>query len=414
MVRSGALRRIPRQIFACVGALALLLAPAQGAAPAAPAVADPTVVLISLDGTTPEAGRRGMPTLGVIARRGAWAGRLVPVFPTDTFPNHVTLVTGVHPDRHGIVNNSFRDPVRGVYDRNAGPDWIEVEPLWSLLAARGIPSASFHWVGSEGPWRSGRGPLYWKPFDASVGEREKVAQILAWLDAEPVAARPRLVTAWFHGADHAGHLHGPDAPEVWEALREQDVALAELVAGLDHRGRFSSTTLLVVSDHGMERVRERADLAAALRSAGVQARVFGGGGFATVEIPGGPEAVAKAALAARQLGLEAWPRAEAPPALRLDNPRFGDLVVLAPPGIAIGGGSLRGVHGYRPELASMSALFAAIGRGVPSGLALAEVRSIDVAPTVLALLGVPVPEWMEGRPIAELRAVSGGASEGGR
>jgi predicted AlkP superfamily pyrophosphatase or phosphodiesterase len=414
MVRSAAVRRIPRQIFACVGALALPFAPAQGAGPAVPAAADATVILVSLDGTTPEAGRRGMPTLGEIARRGAWAGRLVPVFPTNTFPNHVTLVTGVHPDRHGIVDNAFLDPVRGVYERDGGPDWIEVEPLWSLVAARGIPSASFHWVGSEGPWRSGRGPLYWKRFDSGVAEREKVAQILAWLDLEPAAARPRLVTAWFHGADHAGHVYGPAAPEVREALREQDLALAELLAGLDRRDALSATTLLVVSDHGMERVRERVDLASALRGAGVRARIFGGGGFATVAIPGGPEAVAKAALAARQLGLEAYPRAQAPRELHLDHPRFGDLVVLAPPGVAIGGESLRGVHGYRPGIASMSALFAAIGRGVPSGLALAEVRSIDVAPTVLALLGVPIPEWMEGRPIPELRAAQGAASEGGR
>src|SRR5262245_42593826 len=396
MVRSGAVRRIPRELHALL--LPLLLATAPAAAAGSP---DATVVLISLDGTTPEAGLENLSTLREVARRGALAKRLVPVFPTNTFPNHVSLVTGVHPDRHGIVNNEFEDPVRGVYDKDGDPTWIEVEPLWSLLEARGIPSASFHWVGSEGPWRSGRGPRAWKPFDSGVGEREKVAQILAWLGQDP-AERPRLVTAWFHGADHAGHADGPGAPEVAKSLREQDRALAELLAGLERRDGLARTTLILVSDHGMDLVRSRVDLRGALRAAGVRAQVFGGGGFVNVAVPGGPAAEAKAVAVARGLGLDAWRRGEAPAELRLGNPRFGEVVALAPPGVAIGAGVLRGPHGYRTGEPRMSALFAAVGRGVPAGLALGELHNVDVAPTVLALLGAPVPEWMEGRPIPEL------------
>jgi len=392
-------RRIPRELLALL--LVLLLAPAPASAGGS---VPPAVVLISLDGTPPEAGLRGLPTLAGFARRGAWALRLVPVFPTNTFPNHVTLVTGVHPDRHGIVDNAFLDPERGVYDKDADPTWIEVEPIWSLVEARGLRTASYHWVGSEGPWRSGRGPSVWKRFDSRVAERTKVEAILGWLAAEPASARPSLVTAWFHGADHAAHAKGPDAPEVLEALRAQEPALAALVAGLERRGALETTTLIVVSDHGMERVRSRVDLRGALRRAKLRARVFGGGGFASVAVRGGPKAEVEAVRVARGLGLEAWRRAEAPAELRLGNPRFGAVVVIAPPGTAIGTGSLRGVHGYRPEEPRMAALFAALGRGVPAGLALGEVRSLDVAPTVLALLDVPIPGWMEGRPIPGIGA----------
>ncbi len=390
------MRRIPRELAALLLVLPLVpaLAVAQG-------TARPTVILVSLDGTSPEVGLRGLPSLAEIARRGAWARRLVPVFPSNTFPNHVTLVTGVHPDRHGIVNNSFLDPERGVFDRDADPTWIEVEPLWSLVEAHGLRAASYHWVGSEGPWRTGRAPSHWKRFDSRVAERDKVAQILAWLDLE-LSARPRLVTAWFHGADHAAHRDGPDAPEVLRALRAQEPALAALIAGLESRAAFATTTLIVVSDHGMDRVRARVDLRRQLRRAGLRAQIFGGGGFASVVVAGGPSAEAKAVRVARDQGLEAWRRGEAPAELRVANPRFGNVVVLASPGVAIGGGSLRGVHGYRPAEPGMSALFAALGRGVPAGLALGDVRSVDVAPTVLALLGVPIPEWMEGRPIPEL------------
>jgi arylsulfatase A-like enzyme len=261
-------------------------------------------------------------------------------------------------------------------------------------------------VGSEGPWRSGRGPSHWKRFDSRVAERDKVAQILAWLDLEPASAQPSLVTAWFHGADHAAHRKGPDAPEVSRALRAQEPALAALIAGLESRDAFEATTLIVVSDHGMERVRARIDLRAALRRARLRARIFGGGGFASVVVEGGPGAEAKAVRVARDLGLEAWRRGDAPVELRLANPRFGSVVALAPPGVAIGGGSLRGVHGHRPGEPGMAALFAALGRGVPAGLALGDVRCVDVAPTVLELLGVPIPEWMEGRPIPGLEVAA--------
>jgi arylsulfatase A-like enzyme len=397
MVRSGAVRRIPREIPALLLALASLLAPS-----AAAERGDASVILISLDGTSPDAARRGLASLAKLERQGALARRLVPVFPTNTFPNHVTLVTGVHPDRHGIVDNAFLDPERGAYDKEADPRWIEVEPLWSLLEGRGIPTASYHWVGSEGAWRSGRAPREWRRFDGGVAERAKVAQILAWLEREPAAERPRLVTAWFHGADHAGHRFGPDAPEVARALGEQDAALAELLAGLERRGALATTTLLLVSDHGMDRVRRRVDLQAELRAAGLGTRVFGGGGFAKGVAGDGAPEVARAVALARRLGLEAFARGAAPPELRLGNPRFGDLVVLAPPGVAIGSARFQGVHGYRPEEPRMAGLFAAVGRAVPAGFALGDVRSIDVAPTVLWLLGVPIPEWMEGRPVPEL------------
>ena len=148
-------------------------------------------------------------------------------------------MTGVSPDRHGIVNNLFEDPVRGRFDYDADPTWIEVEPLWSLAARAGIVSASYFWVGSEGPWRSGLGPRHWKHFDTTVGESDKVEQILAWLDLPDPAERPRLVTAWFHGADGASHRFGPDDPIVAGVLAKQDSALGTLLDGLAQRDRLA-------------------------------------------------------------------------------------------------------------------------------------------------------------------------------
>ena len=384
----------------------LALAVAGLVAPPAQAAPPPRVILISLDGTRPaDLEAEGLPTFAALRKRGAWASRLTPVFPTNTFPNHVTLVTGVRPDVHGIVNNDFVDPERGEFHKDDDPTWLLAEPLWSIAARHGVVSAAYFWVGSEGPWRGGRGPRSWKAFDASVPERDKVAQILEWLSGpEP---RPRLITAWFHGADGVAHRRGPDAPAVRESLREQDEALGRLVAELDARGAFAHTTLLIVSDHGMAQVRERVDLGAALRAADVEAEVLGAGGMATVVLDekGDPKALERTLATARGLGLEAWPRAQTPSELRARHPRFGDVVVVAPVGVAIQsrwGAQMRGAHGYPPQEPSMGALLLAVGRGAQPGASLGELSALDVAPTVLRLLGLEVPDDMEGRPIASL------------
>jgi hypothetical protein len=162
----------------------------------------------------------------------------------------------------------------------------------------------------------------------------------------------------------------------------------------------------------MAAVERHVDADAALRGAGLRARVFGGGGFASVALDD-PARAPEAAALARSLGLEAWLRTAPPPGLRLGHPRYGDLVLLAPPGTAIARAeperpAMRGAHGYRPEQPEMGALFVACGRGARPGLRIASVRAVDVAPSVLALLGIQAPAWMEGRPLPELAAPRAG------
>jgi predicted AlkP superfamily pyrophosphatase or phosphodiesterase len=130
-----------------------------------------TVIMISLDGTTPSDVRAAkLSTLDALARRGTAAARLLPVFPTNTFPNHVSLVTGVRPAVHGIVNNVFLDPQRGLFRYSNDPTWIEVEPLWAIAGRHGVVSAAYYWIGSQGAWRNGYGPRYWKDFDGGTPE----------------------------------------------------------------------------------------------------------------------------------------------------------------------------------------------------------------------------------------------------
>jgi len=348
-----------------------------------------------------------------IARSGVRAGRLIPVFPANTFPGHVSLATGTYPDRHGIVDNHFIDRSKGTYRYAADADWLDAEPLWIAAERQGVPAATYFWVGSESDWR-GQGTRHrMAPFDASRPEAAKVDQIVQWLRL-PADQRPRLIMSYWAGADRAGHRYGPDSLEVLAALVAQDAELARLLAALDEDQAWSHTTLVLVSDHGMTETGRYLDLAGALRSARVPARVIGSA-VAHVYLED-PAQIAVAESVALTLGAVKVYRGKAlPDHYRLRHPtRTGDLVVMADPPYTLSRpagfegrlmtamqalGSSFGTHGYDPALPDMGGVFMAMGRGIPADLALAEVRQIDVAATVALLLGIQPPLQSEGQPI---------------
>jgi len=415
-------RGLVRGALAVAAALGLVLA-AAGAARAE----RPVVILLSWDGVRHDYLERAeLPGLARLAREGLRAERLLPVFPSNTFPGHVSLATGTYPDRHGIVDNRFWDRERGLFDYSNDASWIEAEPLWIAAERQGVRAAVFFWVGSETEWRGRRASYRRRPFDSAIGEGEKVRQILAWLD-RPEAERPRLVMGWWHGADSAGHRKGPDHPDVVAALAEQDRHLRDLLAGLDARDAWDSTTLLVVSDHGMTEGTGRVDPGTALREAGIAVRLVAGSSLAHVFLEEPARAgEAEAALSGLD-GVEVHRREAIPESLRIRHPtRTGDLVLRTRPPLAFRGargrlaglyavvvrwlGGSVGLHGYAPEHPDMGAILLAAGRGVAKGRRIGPVRAVDVAPTVAGLLGIEPPRHSEGTRIPGIAAPAGAAA----
>jgi predicted AlkP superfamily pyrophosphatase or phosphodiesterase len=383
------------------------LATGAPAAPETPPAA--TVIVLSLDGVRHDyLDRARFPAFDRIAREGLRAARLVPVYPSNTFPGHVSLATGATPAVHGIVDNRFWDRARRErFDYSNDARWIDAEPIWAAAERQGVHAATFFWVGSETDWRGVGARYRIAPFDGKIGEARKVAQIIAWLDL-PAAERPRLVMSYWHGADTAGHSKGPDHPDVAKALAGQDRELGALLAALDARSAWSHTTLIVVSDHGMTRATESVPIARALRSAKVRAHIEPSSSVAHVFLEN-PEDLARAERALAGLAGVRVDRREALPAsLHLSHPtRTGDLVVRTePPYTFATSGPLeraaRGMHGYAPEDPDMAGIFLALGRGVPAGARPEAVRMIDVAPTVARLLGIDPPRQAEGSAIAAI------------
>jgi predicted AlkP superfamily pyrophosphatase or phosphodiesterase len=231
------------------------------ALPAAPLPA-PTLLLISLDGWRWDYHTKSsVENLRRLMARGVRAEGLIPSFPTKTFPNHYTLVTGLYPGRHGVVGNSMRDPRTGrlftMQKREEVSDamWWGGDPIWNAVQRAGRTSAAMFWPGSEAPI-GGMRPTYWMPYAHDRPNGERVDQVLAWLDLPP-ATRPAFITLYMSDVDAAGHSFGPDSPELQRALERVDDVLGRLWRGLEQRRLFETITIIVTADHGMAETSSR-------------------------------------------------------------------------------------------------------------------------------------------------------------
>ncbi|TVU21378.1 hypothetical protein EJB05_31008, partial [Eragrostis curvula] len=189
----------------------------------------------------------------LIANGTSAAEGLIPVFPTLTFPNHYSIVTGLYPSSHGIINNFFPDPITGDHFNmaNHDPKWWLGEPLWATAAAQGVQAATYFWPGSEvvkGSWNCP--DKYCRHYNGSVPFEERVDAILGYFDL-PYEEMPQFLTLYFEDPDHQGHQVGPDDPAVTDAVKHIDELIGKLIAGLETRGVFEDVNIILLGDHGM-------------------------------------------------------------------------------------------------------------------------------------------------------------------
>lgn len=256
--------RLLRGLTLAVAAVAIVIVAACASAAArAPQPGPQRVLLISLDGFRWDyLDRPGAVRLRALAARGVRAERMVPAFPSKTFPNHYTIVTGLYPAHNGIVANHMNDPVLGVFGMGDNPSvrdarWWLGEPIWVTAEKQGVHAAPYFWPGVEAPIEGIR-PKWYVKFNASRTRAERVRDVLAYL-AIPGDTAPRFVTGYFNDADDAGHYFGPESPQVNDAIARVDSAVGALLDGIAQLGLTDRINVIVVSDHGMASLsRERA------------------------------------------------------------------------------------------------------------------------------------------------------------
>ncbi|QCU72676.1 alkaline phosphatase family protein [Luteimonas yindakuii] len=364
----------------------------------------PTLLLVSLDGVHPDMlGHGDTPRLDRLAREGV-SGWMRPSYPALTFPNHYTLVTGLRPDRHGLIHNSMYDEDLGRFalkDRDAVGDgrWWGGEPLWVTAERAGLPTATMFWPGSEAPVQGVR-PRRWFPYEEGLALEVRIGRVLGWL-AEPAATRPRLATLYFEHPDHAGHGYGPDSPQLRSALREVDAAIGDLLDGIAAAGLQDRVNLVIVSDHGMAPVPPGQVVAVEDMVDPADAEPVSTGQVVGFRPRAGREAAADAALLGAHEHYDCWRREALPARWHYGrHPRVPPIVCQMHVGwdalprahIARRPDRTRGSHGYDPAAPGMRAVFIAHGPAFARGVELPGFDNIDVYPLLARVLGVAPAE----------------------
>lgn len=365
------------------------------------------VVLVAFDGFRADyVDRPGAVNLRRLAARGVRAERMIPAFPSKTFPNHYTIVTGLTPEHHGIVANVIRDPELGTFRTNDTlaiwePRWWGGEPIWVTAEKQGRRAASYFWPGSEAAI-GGVYPTWWNRYVHARPNDVRVRRVLEWL-AMPVDSAPSLITLYFSDTDDAGHATGPYSARTDSAIARVDSALGAIMDGVDRLGLRETVNIIVVADHGMapsssERIIVLDDYV----------------GEATVEIvdwtpvaaiaprDGDAERVYRA-LKDRHPHLQVYRKGEVPARLHFNaHPRITPIVAIADEGWTIVSRATAtrlatapatgGQHGYDPELVSMGAVFVAAGPGIAEGRVVPPFRNVHVYSLMAHLLGLrPAP-----------------------
>jgi predicted AlkP superfamily pyrophosphatase or phosphodiesterase len=371
----------------------------------------PYVLLVSFDGFRHDYVERfNLPNFKKFINEGASAEGLIPSFPSKTFPNHYTIVTGLYPGNHGLVDNGFYDPDQekwySMRNREVVTDssFYGGIPLWQLAKQNGIKSASYFWVGSELK-QENLHPDYFFEYNQSVPFDQRINKITEWL-ALPVADRPRMITLYFSSPDSESHKYGPLARETKTKVLEMDSLLGVMMSRID--STKLPVNIVLVSDHGMKALEDKTATYIYLDqlvktkgtirvvNGGTQAHLYTQSKAQTDSLAGALKKVAK--------DFTVVSRKDFPAVWHYNNPRSGDILVIANPGKYIitgdrqghitdsNKGGTFGVHGYDPaKVKDMYGIFYARGPKVKAGKKIGAFQNIHVYPFIALLMNIKVP-----------------------
>ncbi len=361
------------------------------------------VIVLSLDGFRWDYPQLyNTPNLDRIAAEGVHAESLIPCFPSKTFPNHYTLATGLYPDHHGLVNNSFLDPPTGriysIGDREAVEDgyFYGGEPIWNTAEKQGIRTASCFWVGTEAPVQ-GMQPTYWKPYEHEMPFEARIDTVISWLELPP-AIRPGLIMWYIHEPDAIGHAAGPVSPRTGSMVTYLDSLVGVFLDRLDQLPFREEVSFIVLSDHGMAATSDDRVVLLDDHIPGEWIETARGGNpVLNIRAAAGyKDSLFKTLQKIPHLVAALNP--ETPPNWHYgSNPRCLDITLTADPGWSIGWSAGRsfngGTHGYDPdECRDMHAIFYAMGPAFKQGYTGPSFRNIHVYSLLAYLLGIePAP-----------------------
>lgn len=382
----------------------------------------PYLVLISIDGMRHDyIEKHGATHLAALAKSGVQARHITPSFPSYTFPNHYTVVTGLYPSHHGLVSNYF-------YDRNVGqrysmrirenvkdPRWYGGVPLWLLAEQQKMLTASFYWVGTEAPI-GGLPSSYYYYYNEKIGIDDRIKAVADWLRL-PEEKRPHFISFYFPEVDHAGHSYGPDAAETRAAVRFVDTSIYKLVQAVRQTGL--DVNFIVTSDHGMSAIARDQPLKVPVIDTSKFVMVAEDQLLQIYARPGVSVDTLYQRLKSAASRYNVYRRSEVPARWRFGKEddcfnRVGDLVVVPewPYAFSSRGRPLSpGAHGYDPyRVKEMRTIFIGWGPAFHSNKVVRPAQNIHIYPVAARILQLPYTHPIDGDDRLAKKVLKQGAS----
>lgn len=356
------------------------------------------VVMLSLDGFRWDyADRVNTPNIDYIAQNGVKAEFLKSSFPTKTFPNHYSIATGLYPDNHGLVNNSFYAPDLNkwysISNREAvmNPDFYFGEPIWVTAEKQNVISASYFWVGSEAPIK-GYHPRYWKIYEHEFPYSQRIDTVMYWLNL-PQETRPHLITFYFDQPDSDGHYYGPDSEEIDAKVVELDNYIGQIITKFNQLPNKDSINFIIVSDHGMGQITtDKVCVLEDYLNLDWCEKIIGGNPMYNIEAK--PEHYDDVYNHLKDIEhLTIWKNAEIPERYHYgSSERTLDFTVVADSSWSLlKYGALNypgGTHGYANDNSDMNGIFYAFGPAFKSNYTHKGFENVNVYPLICEILGL--------------------------
>lgn len=357
------------------------------------------VVILSLDGFRADyIEKYNAKNIKKIAKNGVRIKRMTASNPTKTFPNHYTLATGLYPDNHGLVGNSFYSPKLdkkySLSDRKSieNGDFYGGEPIWNTVKKAGLRTASYFWVGTEAKI-NGMQPDIWKKYNSKVTFEQRIDSTLIWLQL-PIKKRPRLVMLYYNEPDSSGHRYGPNSKEVENQVNYVDEQVGNLYKRLMKLPIAKNINFILVSDHGMRSISEDKQIILEdyIKKDWILG-VYGSNPVYTIRAKKDKVQTIYEKLK-KNKKIHVYKRGKAPKRYNLGNhPRTNDLIIIGKKGYSVfatnaEGRHFGGTHGYLNCDKEMDAIFVASGNMFKQNYTKKRIKNIDVYNIVTHILGI--------------------------
>ena len=373
----------------------------------------PYLILISLDGFRWDYVERFTPPhLSAFIKNGVKAEALIPSFPSKTFPNHYTIATGMYPDKHGILGNSFYSNAKDVTYSIGNREMVEDgtfyggSPIWVQADKAAMVSASYFFVGSEADIQGIR-PTYYTNYDGQIKNEVRVAEVLKWL-AMPAKKRPHMITLYFSDMDDVGHSYGPNNDAALKkALFNLDGSLGDLFKGVEATGLPAN--IIIVSDHGMAALSTTNFIPLDDIENDSLFSVINNGAIVNIHPKNDKQTDSIFRyLKPKENNFKVYKTADTPGfEYSPKNKDWGAIQILPDVGYYFipseriaarkkNPNTTIGVHGYDPKYKDMHGIFYANGPAFKNGYVLPPLKNIHIYPLMCKILGLEIPDTIDG------------------